>query len=190
MRDWSLFHWLVLALFLYLLWLALRPRKKASQADLESAAQAVTAPAATAGAETPTAATPPLWNPNAAANWSLVFTPIFGAILLSKNWTALRELKRSKGTIAWSIITPLVVIAIAILGGARARGIVSVVQGFLYFSYIVLWYYVSVRPQAKYVKVKCGNDYPRKRWGIPLIIAFVILVIFRNLDRYVFASAA
>lgn len=28
----------------------------------------------------------PLWNPNAAANWCLLFTPSFGSWLHMKNW--------------------------------------------------------------------------------------------------------
>ena len=34
---------------------------------------------------------PPLWNPNAAANWSLLFSPAFGAFVHMKNWQALGE---------------------------------------------------------------------------------------------------
>ena len=32
---------------------------------------------------------PALWNPNAAASWSLLFSPAFGAFLHMKNWQAL-----------------------------------------------------------------------------------------------------
>jgi hypothetical protein len=32
---------------------------------------------------------PALWNPNAAASWSLLFTPIFGSLLHMKNWQAM-----------------------------------------------------------------------------------------------------
>lgn len=32
-----------------------------------------------------------LWNPNAAANWSLLFTPLFGAYLHMLNWRSLGE---------------------------------------------------------------------------------------------------
>lgn len=39
----------------------------------------------------PSEEAPPLWNPNAAANWSLLFSPVFGALLQMKNWEALGE---------------------------------------------------------------------------------------------------
>jgi hypothetical protein len=40
-------------------------------------------------------AAPALWNPNAAANWSLLFSPMFGAWLHMKNWAALGEPERA-----------------------------------------------------------------------------------------------
>jgi hypothetical protein len=36
-------------------------------------------------------ASPPLWNPSAAANWSLLFSPAFGALVQMKHWEALGE---------------------------------------------------------------------------------------------------
>jgi hypothetical protein len=29
-----------------------------------------------------------LWNPMVAVGWSILFTPVFGAWILSKNWTS------------------------------------------------------------------------------------------------------
>ena len=36
-----------------------------------------------------------LWNRSAAARWSLVFTPAFGAFVLMRNWHALGEPERA-----------------------------------------------------------------------------------------------
>ena len=36
-----------------------------------------------------------LWNPDAAACWSMLFTPLFGTILVIRNWEALGEPKRA-----------------------------------------------------------------------------------------------
>ena len=48
--------------------------------------------AAVADIGTATAAPrPPLWNPGAAASWSLLLSPVFGAILHMKNWQAMGE---------------------------------------------------------------------------------------------------
>ena len=41
-----------------------------------------------------------LWNPNAAAIWSLFFTPIFGAWIHARNWKALNRQKEAR----WSMM--------------------------------------------------------------------------------------
>ena len=40
----------------------------------------------------------PIWNPNAAANWSLIFTPAFGAYIQMLNWQRLGQEPRLSGT--------------------------------------------------------------------------------------------
>ena len=42
-----------------------------------------------------------IWNPNAAVNWSLVFTPAFGAYLQMLNWRALGESDKAKSAENW-----------------------------------------------------------------------------------------
>ena len=48
-----------------------------------------------------TDAPPALWNPNAAANWCLIFTPAFGAFLNMLNWDALGEGERAASSKRW-----------------------------------------------------------------------------------------
>ena len=62
-------------------------------------------------AETPTtiAATKPcaddavceIWNPGAAARWSLLFSPAFGAFIHMRNWQALDQPERAAATGRW-----------------------------------------------------------------------------------------
>ena len=42
---------------------------------------------------------PELWNPNAAACWSIIFNPIFGAWVHARNWKSLNRPKEEK----WSM---------------------------------------------------------------------------------------
>ena len=42
--------------------------------------------------------------------------------------------------------------------------------------YLLIWYYGAGRAQARYVKAKYGDDYPRKPWGKPLLIALASVV--------------
>jgi hypothetical protein len=42
-----------------------------------------------------------IWNPNAAANWSLLFSPAFGAYLHMLNWRALGQPGRAASAQHW-----------------------------------------------------------------------------------------
>jgi hypothetical protein len=41
---------------------------------------------------------------------------------------------------------------------------------------LLSWYFAAGRPQAKLVKERYGDDYPRKGWGKPILIAIGALV--------------
>jgi len=118
-------------------------------------------------------AAPELWNPNAAALWSLLFSPVFGAFLQMRNWQALGEPDKARASWYWVLAT------IAIL-------LVAVVMAFVlpdahWFNKItdrsgmivlLTWYLTNGKLQVAYVKERYGKDYPRKGWGAPLGIAF------------------
>ncbi len=44
-----------------------------------------------------------LWNPNAAAMWAILFSPLFSAYLHMKNWQALGHLEEAKISKLWVI---------------------------------------------------------------------------------------
>ena len=44
---------------------------------------------------------PPLWNPDAAACWSFLFSPIFGSCLLAANWRALGKPEKAATNMVW-----------------------------------------------------------------------------------------
>lgn len=115
---------------------------------------------------------PALWNPNATANWSFLFTPAFGAYLQMRNWRALGETEKAAASKAWFyvslgfmalvLLSGLVVNSKAADGAARGLGLVL----------LLAWYFGSGRAQAKYVKARFGNEYARKSWGKVLLVAF------------------
>jgi heme/copper-type cytochrome/quinol oxidase subunit 2 len=110
---------------------------------------------------------PALWNPEAAGGWSLIFTPIFGAILVLKNWQALGAKEKIRGAQLW-LIASIIMVVVQIL--------VSIP---LLFVYLVIWYFASAKSQAKYVSEKWGKEYPRKSWLWPLLIGFgTVIAIF------------
>ena len=115
------------------------------------------------------AITPVLWNPEAAGGWSLIFNPVFGSILVLMNWQALGIKEKIRNSQIWLIVS-----------------IVMLVIGFflpspfgttLTLSYLLIWYFSAAKPQAKYIKERWGNTYPRRSWLWPLAIAIVALMI-------------
>jgi hypothetical protein len=115
---------------------------------------------------------PPLWNPNAAANWSLLFSPVFGAFLHMKNWETLGETEKAAAAKVWVIVALalLFVLPLAVVLIPALRGL-QVLTNVFGLVLLISWYSSSGRPQARYVKERFGKDYPRKSWGKPLLIA-------------------
>jgi hypothetical protein len=135
------------------------------------------APVADAGRLSDASLAPPLWNPNAAANWSLLFTAAFGAWLHARNWEALGEPRRAARSrawmwaviailLAWTLIPLMMPASAAIEAGRRTLGLVL----------LLAWYFVSAREQARFVKERFGAEYPRLGWGRPLLVALGCLV--------------
>jgi len=114
----------------------------------------------------------PIWNPNAAASWSLLFSPAFGAFLQMLNWRALGQAQKADDARGWFIVS-LAMLAVYILIGVFAAD-AKVADGLsraVGFAYLLIWYFAAGREQAKYVKEKWGKDYPRRGWGRPILIA-------------------
>ena len=61
-------------------------------------------------------AAPTLWNPNAAANWSLLFSPIFGTWLHMLNWRALGEAERAESAKTWLMVSTLLQVGVSVGG--------------------------------------------------------------------------
>jgi hypothetical protein len=119
---------------------------------------------------------PPLWNPNGAACWSLLFSPAFGAWLHMRNWQALGEPGKAATSKTWLIATLALLLLLSlvsvlapdskVLGGAsRSANLIL----------LLAWYFGSGRAQARYVKERFGTSYPRKGWSKPLLIALGVV---------------
>lgn len=134
---------------------------------------------ADAGAEV----APPMWNPNAAASWSLLFTPAFGAFLHMLNWRALGDPAKAGAARTWFIVS-MVMLALYLVLAVLAP---SFDMRFIGFGYLLTWYFAAARGQAKYVKDKFGNDYPRNGWGLPLLLgiggvfAYIVIAVILGL---------
>lgn len=131
--------------------------------------------------EQPVPQIPELWNPNAAANWSILLTPAFGAYLNAANWRALAKPKRAMANLVWVWIT--VVFLVIYFGFLLVNYFIAthgVLQNLETLDNRVLhligpgllfgWYFTQGRSQAKYIKESLGNNYVKKGWGLPLLI--------------------
>jgi len=106
---------------------------------------------------------PALWNPDAAGAWSLLFSPVFGSVLVRKNWQALGDEDKARAGAIWLGVSILMLVA-------------TLFTGVLGFLYIVVWYFAWQRPQTLYIKERWGKDYPRKGWGPALLAALGVYI--------------
>lgn len=112
-----------------------------------------------------------LWNPNATANWSLLFTPAFGSYLQMLNWKSLGESEKAATSKMWffsslSMIIVYLCMGIFIKDEALSEGLTKGLGLF----YLIAWYLASGISQSQYVKAKFGSNYARRPWGKALLM--------------------
>ena len=131
---------------------------------------------------TSTESAPPLWNPNAAASWSLIFSPIFGAYLHMKNWQALGQSEKAAKSKNWVIgLSVFFALAVTLPLFASGSGVTEAFGRLGGFVLLIAWYYGIGKSQSGYVLAKFGKNYKRRGWAVPLLIAlglFVALIVF------------
>ena len=113
-----------------------------------------------------------LWNPEAAACWSLVFTPVFGSIIISKNWRRIGNTEEATYAKNWVYISLIAILGSIVLQFTSLAG--SIGQ-FLPIVFLLLWYFCSAKRQAKYLKNE-SVVYQKKSWFKPLAISSPVLL--------------
>jgi hypothetical protein len=120
----------------------------------------------------PTNRPPALWNPSAAAGWSLLFTPAFGAFLHARNADAMGRRGEAKANRVWFYVM------IAYFGFTLIP-ISFIPELFFKLAPIGLllgWYFGLGRDQIRYVMQTWQDGYERKPRTKPLVIALCCLV--------------
>jgi hypothetical protein len=119
---------------------------------------------------TPASQQPALWNPYAAARWSLIFSGAFGAFLHARNADAMGRVDEAKANRVWFYIW------IAYLGFIMVPDSIRVIPPGLLplvsLGLLTVWYFSLGQKQARYVKETLRDGYERKPWKAPLLIAF------------------
>ena len=121
-----------------------------------------------------------LWNPDASANWSLLFSIIFGAWLHAKNWEELGEAKKAKKSMLWvySGITILIVNMITV--ELIDKSFIAI-----FFWLLLIWYFLCARKQVKYIKdnnIKYEKRTIYKPLGIALLANLALVIIIMSFD--------
>jgi len=136
-------------------------------------------------------ASPALWNPNAAACWSLIFSPVFGGILHMKNWQAMGRPEEAASSRNWVIGTLLVLVATIVMAVVLPDSkFMDLLSRFFGFGTLIAWYYAIGKSQNAAVLARYGKDYARKGWGKPLSLAVLALIGFLVLAVIIGGAAA
>ncbi|MDK6077476.1 hypothetical protein [Massilia varians] len=113
-----------------------------------------------------------LWNPTAAALWSLVFTPAFGAWLHMRNWERLGQPDKARQARYWFAGMLLIAVASYAVGAAGAllrRDDLSV-PWWASLALVGAWGAGSAYQQIKHVDDHHGESYARRSWAAPILI--------------------
>ena len=124
-----------------------------------------------------------VWNPDAAAGWSLIFTPAFGSYIQMLNWKTLSEPEKAASAKTWFYISIWVLLAnlasslVALFWEVNSRT-ADVVLGFAPLVCLYVWWISTGRWQGIYLREKFGARYSRKPWGKPLLLGIGAYIIF------------
>lgn len=116
------------------------------------------------------------WNPAAAAGWSLLLTPVFGAWLHMRNWQTLGDTARARrswhwvlGSAAFHVMLPL---SGLFLPPSEAMDSLSWLAG---LGLLLAWYYLDGKAQHALLLGRHGEAYPRRGWLLPLLVGGGVL---------------
>jgi len=117
-----------------------------------------------------------LFNPNPAASWSILLTPIFGAYIVYHNWKVLDEREAQWHSRIWIIGLSVLYFILLFTPWLEdwATGLETVS--------LVLWYLLECRFQVKWIKNR-EIHYVKQSWleplsiGVPLTLGILIISI-------------
>jgi hypothetical protein len=122
---------------------------------------------------------PALWNPRAAANWSLVFSPVFGATVQMKNWRALGKPDEAERSKTWALGSLGFFVVLALIGGfAPGSKAIDLLSNVLPLALLITWYYANGKAQQAFVVARFGTSYRKKGWLKPLGLAVLAMLAF------------
>lgn len=111
-----------------------------------------------------------IWNPSAAARWSLLFTPAFGAFIHMLNWQALGQPERAASARKWFYASLCLLMLQLFTRALNARlGTEPLLIHPAGLLFLLVWYFGAARQQALLVKARYGARYRRRAWDSVLL---------------------
>ena len=117
-----------------------------------------------------------LWNPNTAVNFSLLFSPVFGAALHYMNWRALGQIKEASISLRWCVAS-IVLLGVAFAVPESATDVVR----FVGIGLLLGWYFSHAKKQVAFVKQGFGTNYQKKSFLVPVFAGIGVLAILIGL---------
>lgn len=121
-----------------------------------------------------------LWNPTAAALWSVLLSPALGAWLLKCNWERLGHPDKARAAFGWFFF--MIGLNLANLGmvlaAPRFEWDFDGLPGWVGLVVFGVWCCLSAYPQIRYVDDHIGETYPRRSWAAPILIAVLATMLF------------
>jgi hypothetical protein len=119
---------------------------------------------------------PVIWNPTVIAVWSLVFTPIFGSWLCSKNWLFLGDEALSIAASRWLKVGLIYYPLVFFLQPWYHQYTSSVlVEMTLLIGLYFPWLALSMYPQIKYAQKNKSSLNLTRSWRMPLTFALGLI---------------
>lgn len=139
-----------------------------------------------------------LWNPVAVAAWSLLGSPILGALIHARNWKVLGNSERARRNYFWAVIFGVVLLSTEFIllvhryrYELRSRIICNLFNGLsvhldrvgifvnvLWFAGLAIWFIVEGRAQIAAIKSRWGDEYPRASLVKPLLCSLPVAFVY------------
>jgi hypothetical protein len=114
-------------------------------------------------------ARPALWNPMIVGLCSLLLTPVFGSVLLLKNWEAIGNEQQVRIARGWLVLS-------------LASLVAQLFFWWWFIPFLIVWGLGFQAKQMTYVMEHWGDEYPRRGWGVPLLLGalglMVVLIVY------------
>jgi hypothetical protein len=124
---------------------------------------------------------PRLWNPNAAASWSILLSPCFGALLHAQNWSTLGNpsMARTNRVFFW-VLLGIPLISALVVGGLALSGVEvpQFVANAIPLGLLFGWYFGCGKRQVEWTKTNLPGGYEKRPMWKAVLMGFAIVIAF------------